>query len=284
MLPPVLTGIGMVDREHHWVANLHKHKENAELVYIVRGSGRVTVDGREFDISEGNLLAYNPGQLHFEDFSFSPCQPQLFHCVFSALEIRSLPPGHILPNGAPPVMDTGELQSNIVDCFQALFSESVDQKLGYEQIIHARLETLILYILRLNIAYFPEDLVTDTRDTNLAVATKGYLDDNYHNNIHLSNIGEAMSISHYHLAHVFSSYFGMSPIQYMIKRRINEAKRMLLDSQLPIKVIASRIGYDSLSNFILQFRKQVGMTPEQFRIINHMVEDENPNEWMLYIH
>ena len=131
---------------------------------------------------------------------------------------------------------------------------------------------------------FPDKTLTDRREANLAIAIKCYIDENYRKDISLADISEAISTSKYHILRVFKEYYEMSPIQYLIGRRIDEAKRILLVSQLPIGEIADRVGYNSLSNFTLQFRKKVGLSPNQFRMIGENAEDENPNEWMQVIH
>lgn len=280
---PTLMGVGMVNHETKWKSNPHRHKINTELVFVARGSGVLLHEKNIYPIEKGSLLAYNPGQQHCEDFSDSLIQPLLYHCVFSMLGMHGLPIGDILPVNAPAAMDTGELSDNILDCFKVLFRESIEQKLGYEQIIHSRLETLLLYTLRLYADYYPAMLMLDSNDTNLAIAVKSYIEQNYQQDIHLADLAIALSVSQYHLSHIFTSYYGVSPFQYLIMRRIDEAKRMLFGSQLLVKEIANRVGYDSVSNFSAQFKRQVGISPTRFREVQDQGEDDNPNRWMHYI-
>lgn len=278
---PVLTGIGRLDHESNWKAHLHRHPNKTELVYIDKGKGFVTVDGRRYDLHENQLAVYNCGQEHFEEFPYAGNPPVLLHCEFTSLQILGLPPMSIVPAGAPPRMDAGDLAEGIRDCLSVLYEECRRQELGYAQIIYARLESLILFTLRLYASYLPP-LVYEAQGLNLALSTKIYIDNNYTKELHLETIGASLNVNSYHLLHAFTGYYGISPIQYLIGRRISEAKRLLLTSQSSIKEIALRIGYGSASNFIMQFRKHVGVSPLKFRV-NGVFTEDNPNTWTEYI-
>jgi AraC-like DNA-binding protein len=57
----------------------------------------------------------------------------------------------------------------------------------------------------------------------------------------------------------------MSPKQYIISLRIDEAKRLLHTSRKPVEFIASEVGFSSSSRFHDLFVKHVGMTPMEWR-------------------
>lgn len=58
---------------------------------------------------------------------------------------------------------------------------------------------------------------------------------------------------------------GMSPIEYVLTLRIEEAKQMLETSTLPVEAIANEVGYQDASFFGRKFNKMVGITPAQYR-------------------
>ena len=69
----------------------------------------------------------------------------------------------------------------------------------------------------------------------------------------------------YHLVHTFSTDYGLSPIQYLISRRIEEGKNLLRTTDYSIAQIASFSGFSSQSYFAQTFQKSMGMSPTQYR-------------------
>ena len=96
----------------------------------------------------------------------------------------------------------------------------------------------------------------------------GFIDDNLGHSLTLSAIAEAVSLSPGHFAHAFREATGVSPHRYVIERRVERAKVLLRQSQLPITEIADRIGCSSNSHFSVLFHRVTGLTPSQFRALD----------------
>ncbi|MBN1942774.1 MAG: helix-turn-helix transcriptional regulator [Phycisphaerae bacterium] len=63
----------------------------------------------------------------------------------------------------------------------------------------------------------------------------------------------------------FVEAFGLSPKQYQLKARINEASRLLRETRLGVTAIAMELGYCSSQHFATQFLAQTGQTPSDYR-------------------
>lgn len=63
----------------------------------------------------------------------------------------------------------------------------------------------------------------------------------------------------------FAQATGMSPLEYVHTVRLEEAKQMLETGELPVEAIANEVGYEDASFFGRLFRRQVGLTPAQYR-------------------
>ena len=87
-------------------------------------------------------------------------------------------------------------------------------------------------------------------------------------NISNSTLSELTYMNKYYMVHAFTRYKGVSPISYLINRRIDEAKELLTHSNLPIAKIAQSVGFSSQSYFSQVFRKEVHMTPGAYRKTN----------------
>ena len=72
-------------------------------------------------------------------------------------------------------------------------------------------------------------------------------------------------MSYFHFSRAFKQSMGMSPTNYIAERRIEGAKKLLQETELPISEIALRVGFSSQSHFTTSFRRVAGATPKAFR-------------------
>jgi AraC family transcriptional regulator len=81
----------------------------------------------------------------------------------------------------------------------------------------------------------------------------------------LAEVAEEVSMSRYHFSRAFKQSMGLSPINYIAHQRIERAKKLLVETDLPIADIALRAGFSGQSHFTTFFRRLVGITPRSFR-------------------
>ena len=72
-------------------------------------------------------------------------------------------------------------------------------------------------------------------------------------------------MSYFHFSRAFKQSMGMTATNYIAERRIERAKKMLEETELPISEIALRSGFSSQSHFTTAFRRLAGSTPKAFR-------------------
>jgi AraC family transcriptional regulator len=83
--------------------------------------------------------------------------------------------------------------------------------------------------------------------------------------IALDVVAQEVGMSRYHFSRVFKESMGLSPINYIVRQRIERAKKLLAETDLPIADIALQAGFSGQSHFTTFFRKLVGLTPRSFR-------------------
>lgn len=81
----------------------------------------------------------------------------------------------------------------------------------------------------------------------------------------IEDIISSLGISSGYGLEVFRKVFGMSPRQYLSDLKLHEAKVLIAQPDLPLKKIASLLGYSHLSHFSRQFKRWTGMSPLQYR-------------------
>ena len=94
---------------------------------------------------------------------------------------------------------------------------------------------------------------------------KEYIAEHYKEPITMHTVATAVFLSPSYANHCFHSECGVSIFDYITQSRIDEAKRLLLETDEQITVISELVGYNGKTNFYLAFKKNVGMSPAQFR-------------------
>lgn len=92
-----------------------------------------------------------------------------------------------------------------------------------------------------------------------------YLNNSYQNKITISNLVKIFNTNRTSLREKFIRATGFTPINYLIKIRIQTAIKLLEDTSIPISEIIERIGFDDLSNFRRMFKKHTGLSPSVYR-------------------
>jgi AraC-like DNA-binding protein len=72
-------------------------------------------------------------------------------------------------------------------------------------------------------------------------------------------------VSKYYLIHLFKEHTGKTPLQYIIQKKIDLAKRLLSTTTLPLYGVAVRLGYEDQNYFSKVFKRTENMTPMEYR-------------------
>lgn len=94
-------------------------------------------------------------------------------------------------------------------------------------------------------------------DHHLAVEEEG--------RVPLRDVAKEVGMSYFHFSRAFKQSMGMTPTNYIAERRIERAKKLMQETDLPISEIALRSGFSSQSHFTTSFRRLVRVTPRSFR-------------------
>ena len=79
------------------------------------------------------------------------------------------------------------------------------------------------------------------------------------------NMQKMCNMSKFHFLRIFKDVTGASPLEYRNKIRLDRAKELLLDTNIPINEIGRSIGYSSGTYFCAVFKEKIGMNPSQYR-------------------
>ncbi len=97
------------------------------------------------------------------------------------------------------------------------------------------------------------------------VVLKQYIEEHYLGNLSLTQLASRIHLAPAYLSRKFKEYFGVSPLNYVILLRLNNAALCLRNHQLSIKEVAELSGYSDSLYFSRIFKRYMGKSPEMYR-------------------
>ena len=94
---------------------------------------------------------------------------------------------------------------------------------------------------------------------------KEYMQENYAKDLSLDDVSKTVNISPYYFSKLFKEEEGRNFIDYLTEIRIDKAKELLMDKNLSMKEICAAVGYSDPNYFSRSFKKNVGVTPTEYR-------------------
>ena len=93
-----------------------------------------------------------------------------------------------------------------------------------------------------------------------------YVKENVGKVIETETLANMVCLTKSHLERLFREKLGTSPLQYILRTKIQCAQRLLMTTNYSIQVIAHEVGFDDPSYFIRVFRQKIGFTPQDYRM------------------
>lgn len=92
-----------------------------------------------------------------------------------------------------------------------------------------------------------------------------YIKSNIESQIELTDLASMACVTPAHLGRLFRQHLGCSPLQFILRTRIQCAQRLLITTGNTVNVIAREVGFSDTSYFIRLFRQKLGFTPQEYR-------------------
>ena len=95
-----------------------------------------------------------------------------------------------------------------------------------------------------------------------------YVDENFQNDIQLSCIAQKFYCSTVNLSKRFKQYTGMNYIDYVTVKRVESAKKLLMETDMNVNEVMYTVGYKDPKHFRKMFKNIAGISPSEFRKLN----------------
>lgn len=253
--------------EGDWHSFMHSH-QCTELFYVISGKGSFKVEELSFPVRKDDMVIINPNVQHTET---AVAQNPMEYIVLG------MEGGEFLLQGNEDkrycVFKCGAACGDILEMMQEMRKE-LEKKEPYHGIVARNLlENLSVKLLRYQAVALQREPPQKTSSRECA-QVKRYIDNHFKENITLDTLSEIAHVNKYYLVHTFTREIGTSPINYLIKKRIDESCHMLLTTEHSISEISQILGFSSPSYFSQSFSRLNKMSPREYRIQGRNNEKE----------
>ena len=239
----------------HSVPHTHNH---TELFYIVGGNGQFLINDQLYPVDVNSLVIVNPNVPHTE-VSLNSQPLEYIVLGIEGIELDA----NASSNGQFSILDHYE-SVEISGCLRNILREMEQKNTGYEDICQAYMEILIIRLMRITSLSVPAEPPVFSSNRQCA-SVKRFIDMHFKETLTLDQLAEEGHMNKFYLSHAFKQEYGVSPINYMISRRIEESKYLLAETDLSMSQIAQLLGFSSLSYFSQVFRRSQNMSPMEYR-------------------
>ncbi|MGT2928866.1 helix-turn-helix domain-containing protein [Streptococcus dentasini] len=258
---------GRPDTLFHW------HPE-MELSYIYEGHAQYHIDYDYFDTQPGDIVLIRPNGMH----SIHPIGNErqvsdTFQChldivgysIVDQVSLHYLQPLQnsdykFIPIIKPNMAGYEELQS----CLFAIFKLVKEEHRHFELLLKAKINEF-LYLL-FHYRYVIRKVTDDAYRKNEKIRELvDYINQHYEQPMSIEFLADMIGYSKTHFMAVFKKHTGTSCTEFIIQVRLSKACYELINSSQSVLEIATKVGFNNLSNFNRQFKRYYQLTPSQYR-------------------
>lgn len=268
------TGPGTIYPERFYV-DRHWH-HNIEVIKILKGSYTIELNLENYVLNVGDICIVNSGELHKLDGNEQDTVHDVI--IFNPHILEFVYPDEFQEDFIAPLLSHAYSlprrispdEEGYTD-FSGLFDKAV--RIGLEERKGWYLREKIVLLEMLNELVLSHPMVP--AESILSAAEKeridrykrivSYIEMHYADKVSLEELAQAAQCNSQYLCHFFKEIAGVSPVQYLIGYRIEQAQEMLRNTTKTVLEVSLDCGFENVSYFIRQFRKGVGKTPGTYR-------------------
>lgn len=252
---------------------VHWHDE-FEIIYVRNGFLTVSISGESYIGKTGDAFVVSPGNLHLMGSQSGTVDYYTFLFPLKYISFRTddmldekllepLNSGHLMI--CPRVKDTAkELCEQLIEIYEAKNDES-------ESKITTQVRTKII-LLQFILEMWKKGFVIENDTSGRNTVEKemvSYIQQNFTGKISLREFGEQFHLSEKYISRYFKEHFHITLSQYVTYLRLEHAKQLLQDTDIPVTDVAMQSGYQNVSYFIRSFQKAYAVSPLKYRKNNY---------------
>lgn len=160
----------------------------------------------------------------------------------------------------------GNEKKEINQLSERIVLEEAENRYAKDLMVHTLMVELMIILSRAIRGEWEESLrVKNGKAKELVAIAKQYMDENFDQGITVSEAASYVFLSQGYFTRAFRDDTGISPMNYLMKKRIEKACKLLQNNEIKVSAISLQSGFSSPQRFNVAFRKQMGMTPMEYR-------------------
>lgn len=241
----------------------HQH-DFLQIDYVLSGSGCIMINGTREAVYRGDLVIINSGVAHASlegDYA-------VFRLGYDQFFMKGEKKNTIPVE--KPVIAICKYPQEIYQCYRSIVEAQEQKDTGWELLSRVRCEEMLVWVLK---ELSPEEAgnVEDylrlrmyDRETIVKMVSD-YLSENYARHIQVEDMARYTYLSAAYLNRIFREVTHNTPINYLIDIRMQKARQLLEEGNLPVQEVAKRVGYEDPYYFSKLFKKRFHMPPQQYK-------------------
>ena len=230
-----------------------------QLLFIASGKTHFYIGGKDQVVTAGHMVLFQPKEeQHYEYFGED--KPEVYWVHFTGGAVKEILRSYDIPldehiffSGTPAAYT--QLFKNMIEEFQTC-------RVGYKEMLEMNLRQLFMMIQRTRLEKPP--IVTTAVQLEMDYARQ-YFHDHYNEPINIEEYALSRHTSISLFMRNFKKVFGVSPKQYILNIRMNNAQNLLESTDYTVAEIAAIVGYDNSLYFSRIYHKQKGQAPSDYR-------------------
>lgn len=259
----------IVNKNIDFMYSAHWHSA-IELLYIIENDFTVFVNSEKIHLNQGDILFIPGGDIHeFND------EPNTGTRIFINFDISSLDSYRFMDSVKRVcdsvhviTADECEIYDAIKDQIDKIILErETDNEISRLYYIARMIDILVLLCRTMPSSINAANLSEKKNIAGLEKINKSfeYIEKNYMEDIHLSDIAKSVGFSEYYFSRLFKEIIGKNFHQYLNEYRIKKVERLLDSKDYSISEAAYAVGFSSISTFGRLFKQIKGCTPQEYR-------------------
>lgn len=240
---------------------IHSHTDMTEIIYVLKGTGFYLIGTRRYIVGEGDIIILNSNVIHEEYLG-----EKSLHVIslgINNLRLKGLPSNTLLRDDQLPILRKSKTTLYCGKLIEMIYWSNAERIKGRDESCHYLLRALITTLCNNALKKGKEKIQRQGRALTDSICL--YINNNFDKELSLNVLAALFHVNKYHLSHVFKDNMQISITDYILHRRIGEAQSKLLETDYSISQISDYVGFSNIGYFDRQFKKIVGMTPNEYR-------------------